>query len=984
MISCSDGSSGRLMVEPAFVSPGEMFTVTTPNDESLPDQLQCFISNPFGQVSQILVIDSSGEESLGLFDRFGSMEVVSCDEVSCSEILQYNYTLSNVGSADMDVTVIDWTYNGITNSLLSALPSTLLAPNETVVLQDTRVINVCLAGSYSIEIQVEAEPPNGQMCQAENVYQFSLEPDCIVDLGLTCTVDNDGSDCTDLTSLDKKQCVCEDTCVMEMTFHYSASNCVNGTATTGLVACTDFLSGPAGVPVAGMVVSGGADEIFSGVVRNGETVVITNGNDCIPSSLEVLIIEPRSASVIQQLTLDSSCELGSSAALLDEYGSLNFIGFQCFGEASQNCFEEVTYKLRSENDGQVDFTITQFEVTLNGVPVSAIDDVEPSQLTLLPGEDIYLQKKATIERCVDSTYAAVGRVEGMTASSVVCKDEEKMEFSFFNPSRFPTISPSSELSDLPSSQPSATPSSQPSSVPSNEKCLVEVDIDCKTASGGVCDTISAGGSCTDEGSIEVLKFQFVPSSCEDSRNDQDFVFTCVDVTPILPEELVLVFCAGDDDKLLNVQPMAINPLGTFVVTDNTGGLPNGIECNVMSGSGETLQQVFLDTSGDVPLSLYDTFGSLRVESCNDLTCIQELCYNYTISNAGSAQMEITVVDYNFNGVVEDLLDLVPANKNPLLPGESTTFTEKFTINVCSEGNFTTAIDVQANPPNGEMCQEQTDYSVVVVPDCKADLDISCSVDSDGSDCSRLTEPITTQCVCSECVNTLVFRYNAAICANVNTVGNGLMECTDFSNGPSMFASRIAIQSGTRTLSDSVVMTGSDIIIGDEGCIEDSIVVAISDPISGEAQQYIEIDTSCQLGSDIELFQSFGALDFIGYTCKGGGAQNCFEDATYTLLARNIGRVDLSVAEFTVDISGERTDLIAALTDDDRILSPGEQLKMTETVIFERCVESFYYYKATLVGETVDTGAICTDEDGRPGLPLQVSSMIDFRRCCIRY
>lgn len=1006
MISCSDGSSGRLMVEPAFVTAGEMFTVTKPHeDEALPDRLQCFISNPFGQVAQIHVLDTSGEESLGLFDRFGSMEVVSCGEVSCSEMLLYNYTFSNVGSADMDITVIDWTYNGNTNSLLGSLPKTLLAPNETVVLQDTRVISVCLAAFYLIEIQVEAEPPNGQMCQAEDDYQFSLEPDCIVDLGLTCTVDSDGSDCAALSSLDKKQCVCEDTCVREMTFQYSASNCEAVAATNGLISCFDLLGGPFGVPVVGMVVSGGeGDELFSGVVRNGEMVVVENGNECISSSLDVLIIEPRSASVIQQLTLDSSCELGSSAELLNKYGSLNFVGFQCFGETSQNCLEEVTYELRAENGGQVDFAITQFEVTLNSVPVSVIGNIEPSQLTLLPGEDFHLQRKETFELCEDTSYSAVARVEGMTASSIVCMDEERFDISFKAGTRFPTSIPSSEPSDLPSSQPSPTPSTQPSSIPSltpsqdpsgwpsstpsslpstmptNKECFVEVDIDCTTATGVDCNTIAAGGSCIADGSIEVIKFQFVPSSCEGSRNDQDFVFSCEDVFPIPPEEFVLVFCAGDDGKLVNVQPMVVNPLGIFVVTGNDGGLPSGIECNVMSGSGETLQQISFHTAGQVPLSLYDTFGSLRVESCNDLTCIQELCYNYTISNSGSAQMEITVVDYNFNGVVEDLLELVPTNKNPLLPGESTSFTEKFTINICSEGNFTTAIDVQADPPNGEMCRAQTDYSVVVVPDCDADVDISCSLDSDGSNCSRLTEPITTQCVCSVCVDKLVFRYNAAICANVNTVGDGLIECSDFSSGPSVFAARISIQSGTRTLADSVVMTGSDIVIGDGSCIEDSISVSISDPISGDALQYIEIDTSCQLGSDIKLLQSFGALLFVGYTCRGEGAQNCFEDTTYTLLARNIGEVDLNVTEFAVDISGEQTDLTAALTDDDIILSPGERLISTKTITFERCVESFYYYKATLVGETVGTGAACTDEDGRPGQPLQVSYIVDVRRC----
>ena len=874
MISCSDGSSGRLMVEPSFVVEGGTFTVTSPSFGSLPDRLQCFISNPFGQVMQINTIDTSGDTSLQLFDRFGAMEVVSCDDLSCVEELSYEYTLSNVGSADMDITVIDWTYNGITTSLLPYLNTTVLAPGETVTLQDVRVIDVCLEGSYSVAIDIQAEPPNGEMCQAANADHLTIIPDCIVDLAMSCTVDRDGSECASLTGVNQQQCVCEATsCVNQMVFRYTGANCDES------VICSDFSGGPSGVSVAEMTVTDeDGTELFSGEVSNGDAVVLGNGEAaCIGRWLLASITDPTSGNDLQKVIIDSSCELGADIALLDSFGSMDFIGFQCLGGTRQNCFEDVTYELRSENDGNVDFDITEFEVTLNGATTNVIENAEPDELKLSPGEDFVFTKEATLELCVDSSYSAMARVEGTTeGSSVVCKDKEQIEFVLAVGTLFPTTSPSFEPTDAPTPQPSPAPSPQPSRVPSpapsqdpsalpsaapsnmpsamptNDACLVDVDINCTTTSGRECDAIGpAEGTCITDERIDVITFQYVPSTCEGSRNEQDLFSNCQDGGSFSMEEAVLVFCSSDGARRLSVRPMVVFPMGTFVVSNPDGALPGNVECSIMTVRGETLQTNTIDTSGDVPLSLSDVFGALRVESCDDLSCIEELCYNYTISNIGSAEMEVTVVDHVYNGVTEDLLDLVPTN--PLLPGQSTSFSEKRTVNTCIQGNFSTEIDVQAEPSDGEMCQEQEEYNFSIIPDCIADLEVTCRVDDDGSDCARLTDPITPQCVCAECVSAMIFRYTAATCDTENVGENGLIGCEDMqSSGPSPFAARVMVKTGSRVLTNTVIGAGASVLVGDGSCIDDSIVVSISDPVTGNVWQEVEIDTLCKLGSSISV------------------------------------------------------------------------------------------------------------------------------------
>jgi len=69
-------------------------------------------------------------------------------------------------------------------------------------------------------------------------------------------------------------------------------------------------------------------------------------------------------------------------------------------------------------------------------------------------------------------------------------------------------------------------------------------------------------------------------------------------------------------------------------------------------------------------------------------------------------MVITLVDFTFQ---DDVTSLLPVSPNPLAPGETIELTPKVDVDICTGEEFCANINVEANPPNGEMCQDDEDY-----------------------------------------------------------------------------------------------------------------------------------------------------------------------------------------------------------------------------------------------------------------------------------
>jgi hypothetical protein len=92
---------------------------------------------------------------------------------------------------------------------------------------------------------------------------------------------------------------------------------------------------------------------------------------------------------------------------------------------------------------------------------------------------------------------------------------------------------------------------------------------------------------------------------------------------------------------------------------------------------------------------------------SDEDCTDNVCYTIDIENIGTVCMDITLASLDLNGEITDVLGLV--TDNPLCPDETTSFDACGDIDICSGGTFLANIAVEADPPNGNQCQDDGRY-----------------------------------------------------------------------------------------------------------------------------------------------------------------------------------------------------------------------------------------------------------------------------------
>ena len=248
--------------------------------------------------------------------------------------------------------------------------------------------------------------------------------------------------------------------------------------------------------------------------------------------------------------------------------------------------------------------------------------------------------------------------------------------------------------------------------------------------------------------------------------------------------------------------------------------------------------------------------------------------------------------------------------------------------------------------------------------CDIELDLTCTYGSNMAECNTLTGEEDLVCSCSQCVRELRFKYTANGC-------DGLEGCVDLNNGPPDVARIVIVDSSNP---DDVIYDqnfidtsdNSDIVVIRESCIPDNLIVSVietsqGDPNTLTAFQTFVIDTSCAQRGLI-LLDSYGALDFSGYSCDANDVHNCFVEGTYEVEACNTGSVDLSLSELLFDFNGDISDLISGVPADDLLLSPGECFETTTTGEFELCTDEEYCAKATASAENADGGPVCSTED----------------------
>ena len=149
---------------------------------------------------QTLTINTSGDVELNLTDKYGVLEVEACQvegipEQVCIVPIIYTYTLENIGSTDMDITVLECTWNNITVVLTNQVTDqNRLSPGDTASASENEDLNICVEGLFQTTVRAEADPPNGNICLDSDMFVFEIQPGCRTNVDITC-VSEDGVDC---------------------------------------------------------------------------------------------------------------------------------------------------------------------------------------------------------------------------------------------------------------------------------------------------------------------------------------------------------------------------------------------------------------------------------------------------------------------------------------------------------------------------------------------------------------------------------------------------------------------------------------------------------------------------------------------------------------------------------------------------------------------------------------------------------------------
>jgi hypothetical protein len=244
--------------------------------------------------------------------------------------------------------------------------------------------------------------------------------------------------------------------------------------------------------------------------------------------------------------------------------------------------------------------------------------------------------------------------------------------------------------------------------------------------------------------------------------------------------------------------------------------------------------------------------------------------------------------------------------------------------------------------------------------CQIDLELTCMV-GDGSSCKEIKSEDQFLCSCSECPREIIFLYTGSSC-------NDFDGCQDIGDGQAS-TSRIMI-SNANDLTDILyvanVNQNSQIVVSrSEGssCLPEAMNIQIANVQGDEILQAVSINSSCKDGG-LQLLESYGALDFIGYSCDANDHHNCFINVLYEFDTCNIGSTDQTLLSLSCDLDGDITDLLTGrVPSDGLVLGPNECFKASQREVVEVCQPNEYYAKAIVGGgNSINGVATCEDED----------------------
>jgi len=295
--------------------------------------------------------------------------------------------------------------------------------------------------------------------------------ECDIDTCVNCTtvMNNEEIACEDIPQEDKPVCNCPE-CVRELKFKYTGLACDPKLSAAGK--CADEGPNPF---IAGYRITSCEDStvvVSTGEVQQGDYITVSpkgTGITCLPDCLSATISVPTGV-VTQTFEIDSKCDgTGNGLVLISDYGAFESIGYSCSPTDTHNCIQEVSYGLKVCNTGSTTETIHEWFLTIDKVEIDLLQDVPPSDVTLVPGECYYDTYEVEVNRCVEylaCTNITANATNPETGLPPNCPSEDEIKFGWDRQTPPPTFPPTPGPTPPPSPPPTPGPTPPPSPPPS--------------------------------------------------------------------------------------------------------------------------------------------------------------------------------------------------------------------------------------------------------------------------------------------------------------------------------------------------------------------------------------------------------------------------------------------------------------------------------------------------------------------------------------
>ena len=401
---------------------------------------------------------------------------------------------------------------------------------------------------------------------------------------------------------------------------------------------------------------------------------------------------------------------------------------------------------------------------------------------------------------------------------------------------------------------------------------------------------------------------------------------------------------------------------------------------------------------DAEVTCTDAAGT----DCNELdpadACEVEVTYTYTAENIGTNDMTITTAQSTFND--EDPVP-VPIVGQTLTPGDTATFMEGKTIDLCSSDTYLTTFEVEAESENGFPCNDADVFELnteAVTPpptpssgipppttpaptptsgipppttpapteECDIKIQVDCIPLEDNAtnttSCEALP-PLTT--LCEDRPTWMQFKYYGGDCSqSANSQATGLFLCTDFATLPP----------GEPVFIRVFATTAPDVIYF-EGPVEFNGLFNVTDPNGdrlesnmnittyasdgGELLQSVQYHSSCS--QNLFLKDRFGDSQLVAFFNEEQGLVDCFVTANYTFTIVNEGEMPgvlVSLVALTTPFGP--FDLTEQVAEQD--LGPGDTFVVTLPVVLDLTVRQRYTVLATITGQLDEAAEPCSSSD----------------------